>query len=132
MAPVWYYSEDSDQKRFVAYHDSKGGSTKRQFFAGDGTFLDQTASLKNVARAFKVDFENSKRLGELQGRPNLEAAAKAGKLPDHAVHELKSLLWSIHRIAVPPQQRATDLSIGELLKDLTTNQLLSVAVYTRE
>jgi hypothetical protein len=94
MAPEWRYSEVDGQ--FVVYADANGSCSRRRFRATDGAFVDEmSGSGRNYAEEFKADFRKGVRLGELRGRPNLEDAVRAKRLPSDVLAELKSLLRSI-------------------------------------
>jgi hypothetical protein len=100
MAPEWRYSEEMGGL-FVVCADAKGSCSRRRFGALDGAFLDETPGPgRNYAELFKGDLKRSVRLGELRGRPNLEDAVRARKLPSDVLGELKSLARSIAGVSI--------------------------------
>lgn len=92
MGPNWYYvKDDSGRAYFVVFAEANGSCSKRRFDAQNGSFVDQTKGQrgKGFAEVFAGEMSEGHRIGELQGRPNLEAAVRKGRLPDDVWSELR-------------------------------------------
>ena len=97
MEPVWYFSTDDHGQYFTVYADANSSSSKRRFTEKDGKFFDEAkgGAGTSYAEAFKFDIRSARRLGSLQGRPNLQDAVKKLRLPDDVLGELRRLKKSI-------------------------------------
>jgi hypothetical protein len=70
--------------------------SKRRFDANTGRFVDQRKGGAGTSfAAFTSDMRSSRRLGSLNGRPNLQDAVKKGRLPDDVLSEVRRLKRSI-------------------------------------
>jgi len=97
MEPVWYYSTDDQGEYFFAFADANNSSSKRRFLANNGAFVDEAkgGAGRGYAEAFKSDIRSGRRLGSLQGRPNLQDAVRKRRLPDDVLGELRRLKKSL-------------------------------------
>lgn len=93
-APNWYYAKDDSGEYFVVYANANNSCSKRRFNAATGQFVDKTSGVpgKSFPEVFGPELRASRRIGELQGRPNLENAVKNGRLSDDVLRELQRSL----------------------------------------
>jgi hypothetical protein len=97
MEPVWYFATDDQGQYFTVFADANNSSSMRRFTEKDGEYVDAArgGAGSSYAEAFKSEIGAARRLGSLQGRPNLQDAVKKKRLPSDVLSELRRLKRAI-------------------------------------